>query len=230
MLSRRTLRQQKPAAENARAALAHGVEFTDETGVRPAHLEVLPVNTHPAAARRRDDAIRELVLRQFFRLRAPIRLVDLVNERVKVGRRLDEIVAHVRVERRPHVRPVRVGDRAMSRDKVRPAAGGNGELGQARREQEIADPIPVVELQNLRHNGEGRIIQHDAVLRIVEVLEVAAGPKRADDLRTVEAVLIRRPVRDRVVDVLRRVAVVGGFRRLELLDEGRVFDVVVFKL
>ena len=51
------------------------------------------------------------------------------------------------------------------------------------------------------------------------MLIVAAGIKWPHDLRTLQTVVLHRPVADRFVDVLRRVAVVGGEFRLEFIHK-----------
>ena len=51
------------------------------------------------------------------------------------------------------------------------------------------------------------------------MLIIAAGPERPHNAARVDAVLSAGPVSHRVIDQRRRVAVVGGQLRLELVDE-----------
>ena len=177
----------------------------------------------PLAPRRRQHRVGVDVFRQGLALplreRGGIRLAHRPRE---VGGGLDDERPQVRRERGRHDRAVLVGDLRVRRDDAR-AATDEAKRGQPRAEDEVGLLAVAVEAADLRADGEGRVVDDDAPLRIVGVLEVAAGEERADDGRSgVEAVVGEYPVADGGVDERRRIAVVGRLLRLELLDEAVV--------
>ena len=88
-----------------------------------------------------------------------------------------------------------------------------------RREQEILDSVLVVELHNLADYRERRIVDDDTVLLVLVPLIVSTGPERADHVVTLHTVHLADPVKDRLVYVVRREAVVRCFLRFELVDK-----------
>ena len=84
-----------------------------------------------------------------------------------------------------------------------------------------------VEFDDLRTQRKRRIIDHDTAFGVGERLIVAVRPERTNKSTPVDAVLFGNPVRDGVVDILRRVAVVGRLFASKLLHEGRVLGAVV---
>ena len=76
-----------------------------------------------------------------------------------------------------------------------------------------------VPLDDLRQDAEGRIVDDDAAGLVLLLLVVAARIERPDEVLLVQPVLAGHPVGDGLVDLLRRVAVVGRVLRLELVQE-----------
>ena len=99
----------------------------------------------------------------------------------------------------------------------------NGEKRQRRGEKEIPDIVLLVKPADLREDGKRRVVDHHAALRVVLVLVVAARVKRAEDRSVFQAVVLHRPIPDRLVDVFRGVAVVRSQLPAELIHKGVVF-------
>ena len=97
------------------------------------------------------------------------------------------------------------------------------EQAQRRREQKKPDPAFAVPADDFRQNGKRRVVHHDAPFRILFRLVIPARIERPHERFPADPVFLRYPVRHRVVNVFRRVAVVRGFRFLELVQEGIVF-------
>ena len=76
-----------------------------------------------------------------------------------------------------------------------------------------------VPFDDLRQDAEGRIVDDDAAGLVFLLLIVAARIERPDEVLLVQTVLAGHPVGDGLVDLLRRVAVVGRVLRLELVQE-----------
>ena len=102
------------------------------------------------------------------------------------------------------------------------ASRSDSEIGQVRREQEVVDFLLIVPSDDFRQDGKRRVVNHHAPVRVVERLVVAARPERAHDLSALQRVFLYRPRLDRLVHVLRRVAVVRRLLRLELFEEAVV--------
>ena len=98
--------------------------------------------------------------------------------------------------------------------------------GQARRKKEEINALVKIKLDDLRKNRKGRVVQNQAAGRICIRLIVPARIKRADDAGWVDVVPIAHPVKDRVIDQRRGVAVVGRFFGLELIDKSVILGVI----
>ena len=102
----------------------------------------------------------------------------------------------------------------------------SAKASQGRGKKEEID-IPVkIKLDNLRKDRKGRIVQNQAAWWICIRLIVPARIKRADDAGWVDVVPIAHPVKDRVIDQRRGVAVVGRFFGLELIDKSVILGVI----
>ena len=77
----------------------------------------------------------------------------------------------------------------------------------------------MIEFYNLGKDRKRRIVHDDAAVRVVVAFVVAARVERSNEIRAIHAILLLHPRHDRVVNVIRRVAVVCRFLRLELLKE-----------
>ena len=162
---------------------------------------------------------RERLLR--FRLIPPVGLVNRVGE--ASGAPDPHVVRDIRDEARGDDRAVFVGDFRLADDVgVVELLRTGGQL-QGRSEEEVADASGRIEAPDLRQNGERRVVEHEAPLGVVVALVVAAGPEGTHHLHSVERHEVgRHPSLYGLVDGLRRVAVVGGLLRLELLHEALV--------
>ena len=129
-----------------------------------------------------------------------------------------DVRAQVRHEARSDHGAVVVDDVGV-RDDVGHVAVRGGEQGESRAEQEERDVVGRVEADDLRQDGEGRVVHDDAVLRVLVVHEVAAGEERAHDLLPFQGAQRPHEAQDGVVHLLRGVAVVGGLLCLELVHE-----------
>ena len=76
-----------------------------------------------------------------------------------------------------------------------------------------------VKSADLREDRKRRVVDHHAAVRVGLVFIVASGVKWPNNRRALQAVVRQSPVADRLVDVLRRVAVVGGEFRLEFIHK-----------
>ena len=92
---------------------------------------------------------------------------------------------------------------------------------QRRAEEEERDAVLDVELAYLREDGERRIVHDHLAAAVIELLVVASRIERSHYLRWVDVVFGASPVLYDLVDLWRRVAVIGCLLRLELLLEGK---------
>ena len=126
-------------------------------------------------------------------------------------------------EARADLRAVLVLHRASSADVVaRPVAAEESEL---RAEQEVRDAALLVEVDNFHHNGERRVVQHRAAVRVVVPLVVPARVERPHAAVGVDAVLAASPILHGLVHLAGGVAIVGGQLWLELLRERIVLGI-----
>ena len=93
------------------------------------------------------------------------------------------------------------------------------------KKKEIDIPVKI-KLDDLRKDRKGRVVQNQAAGWICISLIVPARIKRADDAGWVDVVPIAHPVKDRVIDQRRGVAVVGRFLGLELIDKSVILGIV----
>ena len=148
-------------------------------------------------------------------------LVDgLVRRLIKCRHRLRTDLAwlQVRHERGVDSCAVRVDDRDAGAEH-RSMSGSRREDGQSRSEEEKLHAVLRVPLDDLRQDAEGRVIHDDAAGLVLLLLVVAARIERSDEVLPAESVLSGHPVGDGLVDLLRRVAVVGRVLCLELVQE-----------
>ena len=118
-----------------------------------------------------------------------------------------------------HLRAVVEGERVAAEHGGAARMPRMAEHGQRRREEEERNAARQVKVHDLREDGEWRVVDYHAALRVLRVRVVAAREERAHDLRAVDAVAALGPRQDRLVHVRRRVSVVRGVARLELVDE-----------
>ena len=137
-------------------------------------------------------------------------------------------VVKVRDERGLHGRPVLVGYRRVGAEhRGRRRFHRSGEYREARsEEEELLLPLRV-EPDDLALDREWRVVHHDRAGRVFFFLIVAAGVERPNEVFLLHAVLFGHPVRDRLVDQRRRVAVVRCFLCFELLEEELVLLVLL---
>ena len=100
-----------------------------------------------------------------------------------------------------------------------------GEQSERRSKQKETDALLDIESAYLSEDRERRIIDNDAAVGIVLPLIVSARIKRPYKRSAGHSVFIRHPVRDRVVNVVRSIAVVGRFLCLEFLQKVVIFVV-----
>ena len=105
--------------------------------------------------------------------------------------------------------------------------GAPRQQGQRRRKQEKRDLPLCIEADDLRQDREGRVVDDNSAFRIGLVQIVPVRMKRAKKRGGAELVLFAHPFGDCFVDLRRRVAVVGGLLRLELLLEGLILRIVI---
>ena len=97
--------------------------------------------------------------------------------------------------------------------------GRDAKKRQRRRKEEKSDAALRVKSADLREDRKRRVVDHHAAVRVGLVLIVASGVKWPNNRRALQAVVLQSPVADHLVDVLRRVAVVGGEFRLEFIHK-----------
>ena len=218
--------EQIPAAEDAFPRGPLRVHGADPQALAAPHGEGDAVLAQPIGRRGGQYLVRIVILRQLFCRGLFVSVVFALDDLVQLrhGSHLHVLRLQVCQKAGVYVGPVLVGDLYPARQ--RGAGGGGGEQRQRRREEKEAPAGLGVEGHDLGQNGKRRIV-HDHGLRLVSLPPVvAARPKRSDEVRRVEPVLPRDPARYRVIDVFRRVAVVGCFLALELIDEALVFLVL----
>ena len=165
--------------------------------------------------------------------RCPAQFVVLGVECVtQLGARFQHraVRVEVRHEPRPHHRAVLVGDVGVAQDVVRihhmrPPRSAKARHG--RREQEEPHSVDDVEVAYRRQHRERRVVDHHAAVGVLFALVVAIRPERAHEVSPVQSVSVGHEVSHHVVDFGWRVAVVGRFLRLELLDKRAVFLALV---
>ena len=177
----------------------------------------------PLRPRGGDDVVGILVLGDGLPRRLEPRVVRLVQPAPKLRLRLEDVLpVQVRHEARAHDGAVLVGDVGIADDVVDLHAAPAAEAGERRRKQEEPDAVLEVERLDPGEDGERRVVDHDAALRVLEGLVVAARPERPHDVRLLNAPSLSHVVEHDGVHLRRRVAVVRGPLRLELLDEALV--------
>ena len=175
---------------------------------------------HPRQLRGGEQLVGVFVLRKRLALRLEPRVVGLVQPPGKLGARFrHDVAAHVRDERRSHDRAVLVGDVRVAHDVRQVARERPAEACEGRREDEERDAPVEVEAFDPRQDAERRVVHHAAAFRVVEALEVAAGPERPHHVGAVDAEAFGDVAGHDLVDGRRRVAVVGRLLRLELVYE-----------
>ena len=198
-----------------------GVQLRDACALAAPHLEVNAVVRPPVQNRSGHDVVRICVFGQRARLFPPQLFHCGVDGHPQSrGRLRDDVAAEAGHKSGAHNCAVFVLDIGVANQVVHPHRhffAGKG--GQARREKEEGNPAIKVKLADFGQNRERRVVQDDASVRVVEVLIIAARPERPHDAAGVDAVLPAGPVAHRVIDQRRRVAVVGGQLRLELVDK-----------
>ena len=98
--------------------------------------------------------------------------------------------------------------------------GGDAGDGHSRPEEEEGDVAGGVELAYFGKHGEGRVVDDDAVRGIVGVLVVAARVEGAEDgVGVGELALLAQILEHGLIDVGRRVGVVGGLRQVAKLGD-----------
>ena len=201
------------------------VELADERAVLRIDDERRVVLAIPPHLRARDDCVGVLVFRQGPRPLRGVRVLGGLYRVHEVGRVADEGVAHVGDEAGVHLRAVLVGDGA-GRDDVADAlvAAPDVEVREVWRKEEEVDALRDVERGDFPDDRKGRVVDYHAPRGVAVCLVVAARPERAHDLAPAEVVFAHRPVAHRLVDVRRRVAVVGCLARLELVEEAVVVE------
>ena len=164
----------------------------------------------------RDDivGIDELLLRL---VGFGLRLLDGIHQ-LRAHPHTD-VLRHVRDEARAYVSLVLI-DYIHATDDVGRVALGSTEKRERRRKQEVGDVVSRVEADNLRQYRERRVINHHAVLGVLEVLEVTAREERPYYRLAVKvAHLTMYEVSHCIVHLRRRVAVVRGLLCLKLIHE-----------
>ena len=156
-----------------------------------------------------------------------ILLLDRLQRRAQIRRTLrQDPRLHVCQERRQHLGAVLVDDLRVRDHRADTGSGLRvAQTGETGREQEEVLPRPSIEAHNLGQNREGRIVHHDAAVRVLIVLVVTTRVERPDERVRGEGILGGDPARDNVVDLARCVAVVRGLLRLELVQELVIFIV-----
>ena len=157
-------------------------------------------------------------------------VADTVDLFAKLWRALGNVLGRQRrYERRAHHRAVLVGDVGVAGDGVA-ALVETGEGRERRAEEKEGDAAREVEALYPPEDGERRVVDHNRIGGIVEALVVAARVERAHEPRSVDAPSLLNVGVDHFHDLWRRVAVVGRFLRLELLDEPVVVEEALLAL
>ena len=134
-------------------------------------------------------------------------------------------VLHVCLEARVHDRSVFVFDLRVA-DHVADSKMVRRKRRKRRREEEKPHPPLAEKLHDLCKDRKRRIVNNDLVLFVLPILVVSSRIKRPDELALVELVFIGYPIRNRVINVVRCVAVVCGLFRFELVNKCLIFLVV----
>ena len=171
--------------------------------------------------RRRHHLVREGEPPHLLRLLLAVLVVYPAYLQRQVGGGLDGVPTKVGHKAGVNLCAVRILDLPADADGVR--RSGRDDAGKAGREEEKVDVPRQVEADDLREDGEWRVVHDDAAVGIVEELVVGVWPERPHRRRLVEAVAAGRPVKDCPVDVLGRIAIIRRLLSLELLEEFGVF-------
>ena len=91
--------------------------------------------------------------------------------------------------------------------------------GQAWRKEKKRDFPVQIKRADLRQDRKRRVVQHHSALRVVVVLIIAAGVKRAHNFGGVNAVLLAGPVPNHGIHAGRCIAVIRGLFGLEFFHE-----------
>ena len=198
-----------------------GVQLRDARALAAPHLEVNAVVRPPLQNRSGHDVVWVCVFGQRARLFPPqLFHCGVDGPPQSRGRLRDDVAAVAGHKSGVHDCAVFVLDMGAADQMVHPRDHiFSGKGGQARRKQEKGNPAIKVKLADFGQNRERRVVQNGAAAGVVEVLIIAAGPERPHNAARVDAVLSAGPVSHRVIDQRRRVAVVGGQLRFELLDK-----------
>ena len=203
------------------------VQRADPLGLGLRKHKLLPVFAKPVCSRRGKHFVRIYVLWKLFPCLGQIGVVCRLDRLIKSRHGMDADVFRLQIaeEAGVDVRPVFISDlnpAGNGRAGGGGGGGGGGEQRQRRREQEKPDAALRVPCHDLRQNRKRRIVDDHRVRRIVKCLVISARPERAHEARALDAILYGHEVRDRVINRLRRIAVVGGLFRFEFVDEGLI--------
>ena len=94
------------------------------------------------------------------------------------------------------------------------------------RKQEERNISIEIKLAYLGQDGERRIVQYYAILRIFIILIISTRIKRSDDTRWVNSELIASPVSDCIEDQWRCITVIRRFLCFKFFNESVVFRIV----
>ena len=172
-----------------------------------------------------EDGVRVLVLREALPDLREVLVVgfDEPVHQVRIGAERDARF-QIRDKTGRDLRAVFVADRSGGDDQrgahFRLLAEASG--CQVRAKQEEMDVHCQIVRDDLRDDGEGRVIDDDAVGAVVVAFVVASGVERADHLFAADAVALRDVGLNDLHNVGRGVAVVGRLLRFEFLDEAFV--------
>ena len=200
--------------------IALRIERPNKRGVFCAHAQRYPFSGW-CDADRRHHAVRVGIIWQLHFVLVCVLRIQTIHKAPQLRHRLDFVISKIGNKTRANICPVFIGDAARHRQIVaRPGCGAKKR--QCRRKEEKLDAALCVKSADLREDRKRRVVDHHAAVRVGLVLIVASGVKWPNNRRALQAVVLQSPVADHLVDVLRRVAVVGGELRLELIHKGVV--------
>ena len=117
-----------------------------------------------------------------------------------------------------HIRPVLKNEARIDDDGG--GVGRDGGDGHARTEEEEGDVAGGVELAYFGKHGEGRVVDDDAILWVFCPLVVASRVEGSEDgVGVGELALLAQILEHGLIDVGRRVGVVGGLRQVAKLGD-----------
>ena len=152
--------------------------------------------------------------------------VCLIQKEGKLGICIDLVRSHVGDKRGRNLCAVFVGDR-LPRGEVITRTTRNAIEGQGGSEEEEVDAVRHVESHDLREDGKGRVINHNAPRRIDLALIIATGEEGAHDLPPLQAILLYRPTFHRLIHGGGSVAIVRGLFRLEFLGKCQILGIIL---